>query len=71
MPSYSFLSQSGGDLARFLERDHVAALGEVDERCRLAGFDRAALVAGGAEGAGEADTLALGVASKPGSSESV
>ena len=61
IPSYLFLSQSGATWPPSSTRAiHVAALREVDERGGLAGFDRAALVAGGAEGAGEADALALG-----------
>ena len=67
MPLYLLLSQSLGDqFAFFDEAFHVAGLGEVDDRRRLAGDDRAALVAGGA-GVAEADALALGVFSKAGS----
>src|SRR6201999_3277111 len=50
----------GDDFAFFDEPFHVAAGGEVDHRGGLAGRDRAALVAGGAEGVAEADALALG-----------
>ena len=45
----------GRDLSGFDQTDHVAALGEVDDGGGLAGLDRAALVAGGAEGVAEAD----------------
>ena len=49
----------GDEFAFFDQPFHVAGLGEVDDRRRLAGDDRAALVAGGAEGVAEADALAL------------
>ena len=50
----------GDEFAFFDQPFHVAGLGEVDDRGGLAGDDRAALVAGGAEGVAEADALAFG-----------
>ena len=47
----------GDDFAFFDQPFHVAGLGEVDDRGGLAGDDRAALVAGGAEGVAEADAV--------------
>ena len=61
MPLYLLLVPVFGDEAAFFDEPfHVAGLGEVDDRCGLAGDDRAALVAGGAEGVAEADASALG-----------
>src|SRR6202000_3285847 len=55
-----FVPIFGDDFAFFDEPFHVGAGGEVDDRRGLAGRDRATLVAGGAEGVAEADSLALG-----------
>ena len=66
MPLCASAFQSGATSPAFTRRVDVGLERERDDVGRQAGLDRAALVAGGAVGLGEAHALPAGVSGTPG-----